>query len=497
MLLLVKTFMLETLTRIFQPKTNTGDSNKPQIRKRHWALGSMVILGGSWITHTTTATIAIPQSISSITAIDSTESLTIQAADRLTGSLITESEQGALIAVKSLPTDQAVLPMVSKEKLTSIKHMVKKGESLGIIFRRKSINLSLPYKISQHETAKKLVSLSIGKELEFKFDATEQLRELSYPIGALERLTVEFSDNKIVAAHVESLPFITQQKTVSAEIESSLYLSALSAGLSNNLIMEMVRIFGWDVDFVLDIRKGDSFHVIYTEYYLDDKKLSDGDILAAEFTTQGQIYRAIRFEDDNGDSSFYTPEGESMLGTFLRSPVEFSRISSRFGKRKHPISKKWKTHKGVDYAASRGTPIRATADGKVLSAGRKGGYGKTVVLSHAGRFSTLYAHMNGFAKNVRSGSRVKQGQIIGYVGTTGYSTGPHLHYEFRVDGVHRNSLTYKTPKASSIDEQYKAEFDLHALALSDELNKVQNNYQLAKLSYSAESQDPGFDSKSL
>jgi len=244
----------------------------------------------------------------------------------------------------------------------------------------------------------------------------------------------------------------------------------------------MVRIFGWDVDFVQDIRRGDSFHVIYDEYHLNGNKLSDGKILAAEFSTQGQTYRAIRFENEHGAASYYTPEGESMLGTFLRSPVEFSRISSRFGRRKHPISKKWKTHKGVDYAASRGTPIRATADGRVRSAGRKGGYGNTVVLTHAGRFSTLYAHMKGFAKGIKSGSRVKQGQIIGYVGTTGYSTGPHLHYEFRVDGVHRNSLTYKTPKASSVDTTKRTEFDLLAKSRQQELDGLLREYKLAKAS---------------
>jgi len=375
----------------------------------------------------------------------------------------------------------AVAPVEPEEVFNTVKHKVKKGESLDIIFRKKSLDPSLPHKISQHDTAKQLVSLSIGKELEFKFDQSNLLREVHYPIGSLETLTVNIENNEVVDANVSTLPFVTEQKTISAEINSSLYLSALDSGLSNNMIMEMVRIFGWDIDFVQDIRKGDSFHIIYTEYHLNDIKLSDGDILAAEFTTQGQTYRAIRFEDKDGNASFYTPEGDSMLGTFLRSPVEFSRISSRFGKRKHPISKKWKAHKGVDYAAARGTPIRATADGKVTLAGRNGGYGNTVVLRHAGRFTTLYAHMHGFAKGIRSGSRVKQGQIIGYVGSTGYSTGPHLHYEFRVDGVHRNSLTYKTPKASSIKAELKDEFTAVADARSEQLNKIQANYQLAKL----------------
>ena len=223
--------------------------------------------------------------------------------------------------------------------------------------------------------------------------------------------------------------------------------------------MDMVRIFGWDIDFVLDIRSGDSFHMIYEDYVMDGKKLTDGALLAAEFTTQGNTYRAIRFENDDGEYSYFAPNGESMLGTFLRSPVEFSRVSSKFGQRKHPILKTWRAHRGVDYAASRGTPIRATADGKVDLAGQKGGYGKTVILSHAGRFTTLYAHMTGFAKGIKRGARVQQGQVIGYIGSSGLATGPHLHYEFRLDGVHRNPLTYKTPKATAVKAEKAPQFN--------------------------------------
>ena len=318
--------------------------------------------------------------------------------------------------------------------------------------------MAIPHYVSRHPIAKRLTSIRPGKALDFYFNRAGQMISVSYPLSALKRLTVELEGNAVKEAIISDIEFDTVQRTVSADIRSSLYLAGQNAGLSNNLIMEMVRIFGWDIDFVQDIRVGDQFHVVFDEYQKDGEKLSDGQILAAEFTTQGHTYRAFRFEDEEGRPSYFTENGESMLGTFLRSPVEFSRISSRFGKRKHPISKKWKAHKGVDYAASRGTPIRATADGKVISAGRNGGYGKTVVIRHAGRFTTLYAHMNGYAKGIKSGSRVKQGQTIGYVGTTGLSTGPHLHYEFRLDGVHRNPLTYKTPKASSVSEKNKAKF---------------------------------------
>lgn len=486
---MINASILKNIPNLLTANTpKVSDSNKPKIRKRHWALGTMVILGGSWITHTTTATISSPSTAGLETPLKDVQSIPLQAIKTdqlalLTTDEIRSSEVNTDIdKAHNIAThqDSATVSNSDDKHFETITHTVKKGESLGIIFRKKSFGLSLPHEISQHDIAKQLVSLSIGRELEFKLDESKKLREISYPVNALERLVVNVSDNKITKAEVNEVPYLIQQKSVSAEIDSSLYISALESGLSNNLIMEMVRIFGWDVDFVLDIRKGDSFHVIYTEYHLNGKKLSDGDVLAAEFNTQGQTYRAIRFQDEEGNASFYTPKGESMLGTFLRSPVEFSRISSRFGKRKHPISKKWKTHKGVDYAAARGTPIRATADGKVTLAGRKGGYGNTVVLSHAGRFSTLYAHMKGFAKGVRSGSRVKQGQIIGYVGSTGYSTGPHLHYEFRVDGVHRNSLTYKTPKASSIKAEHKDRFDEIASDRLGELSKLQRDYQLAK-----------------
>jgi murein DD-endopeptidase MepM/ murein hydrolase activator NlpD len=465
--------VLTQLSKLLAVIDNPSQNQRGRIKKRHWMLGSMVILVGSWITHTTTATI-------------SSGSPDAQIAPFADLSLIQLSEIDSAGLVEALETSAPIDPTalvnaVEEEHYTTITHKVKRGESLGIIFRKLGLDLDIPHRVSQHEVAKQLVSLSIGKTLRFKLNEEQQLKKLIYPSSALQELVVSFEQDEISDANVVDLAYSIQQNSISGEISSSLYEAALEAGMSNSTIMEMVRIFGWDIDFVQDIRVGDSFHVVHTDYILDEEKIADGDILAAEFTTQGQTYKAVRFEDADGGISYYTPQGESMLGTFLRSPVEFSRISSRFGKRRHPISKKWKAHKGVDYAAGRGTPIRATADGKVVHAGNKGGYGKTIVLRHAGRFSTLYAHMNGYAKGVRSGSRVEQGQVIGYVGTTGYSTGPHLHYEFRVDGVHRNSLTYKTPKASSVHEDQRAEFELLAEVRLGELAKVATDYQLAKV----------------
>lgn len=455
---------------------HSSHTQKNRIKKRHWCLGSTVIIVGSWITHTTTATIA---EVDSQQVYPQPEILSFASID-----LLPDSSELNEPLIEELVSTQPVLPEITKrpseETFSTLEHTVKRGESLGTIFRKHGMNIAVPHYISQHSTAKQLVSLSVGKTIQFEFDEQKQLRRIRYPSTVLQEMVVDLKDDQILDAKLSDLAYVVKERTVSGEIRSSLYEAALDAGLSNPMIMEMVEIFGWDIDFVLDIRRGDSFHIALNEYVIDGEKIADGNILAAEFTTQGQTHRAIRYQDPDGVTSYYTPEGDSMLGTFLRSPVKFSRISSRFGRRLHPISKKWKAHKGVDYAASRGTPIRSTADGKVLHVGNKGGYGKTIILRHAGRFSTLYAHMNGYAKGIRSGARVKQGQVIGYVGSTGYSTGPHLHYEFRVNGVHQNSLTYKTPKASSIKKEFKAEFLAKADSWVRTLEAVQKDYLIAK-----------------
>jgi murein DD-endopeptidase MepM/ murein hydrolase activator NlpD len=432
------------------------DNHKPT--KRHWVAAAVLLTVCSWITHTSTATIS--------------DNVTREDIQTFADELAFDAEPSILDIDPFSELDEQASQETPPAKI--INHTIRSGESLGAIFKKLDFDLSLPYKISKDDIGKELVSLRIGRNIEFHLNSDEQIQQIKYPLNALEELRIKLENSQIISSSIEPLPFEKKTYHAAAEIQTSLYEAAQEAGLSITLIMEMVRIFGWDIDFVQDIRKGDAFKVIFSDYILDGEKIADGEILAAEFTTQGQTYRAVRYTDENGESSYYAPNGDSMLGTFLRSPVEFSRISSRFGKRLHPISKKWKRHNGVDYAAPRGTPIRSTADGKVILAGRKGGYGKTVILRHAGRIETLYAHMNGYGKGIRSGKRVKQGDIIGYVGTTGYSTGPHLHYEFRVDGVHRNPLTYKTPKASKVPSGELVAFKEIANSLIAELISVAN-----------------------
>ena len=409
-------------------------TNATNFQKHHWVLAGLLVLGCSWFTHSTTAT--IPEK-----------------------SLNTEKESDIHSLLANFEKELSLSKALDRIPDSQLTHTVKSGDTLGTIFSKLDLNPALPYKISQDELGEKLKRLAIGKSLEFTFDYQENLKKIKYPLSPLEELIIDINNNDIEKIVVHEIPYENNRRMVSNTIETSLYEAALESGMNDAQIMNMVTVFGWDIDFVLDIRKGDNFTVIYDDYVKDDELLTTGPILAAQFTSQGKTYKAIRFTDDDGHSSYYTPEGESMRGTFLRSPVKFSRISSRFGKRKHPILKTWRAHKGVDYAAAKGTPIRATADGKLIHVGRKGGYGKTIVIRHAGRFSTLYAHMSGYARSMRSGKNVRQGDIIGYIGSTGLATGPHLHYEFRMDGVHRNPLTYKSPKAEPIPEKYRIAFN--------------------------------------
>jgi murein DD-endopeptidase MepM/ murein hydrolase activator NlpD len=242
--------------------------------------------------------------------------------------------------------------------------------------------------------------------------------------------------------------------------------------MPDKLTMNLAGIFAWDIDFVLDIRRGDDFFILFEEIYQDGKFITDGEIVAAEFNNNGRTFRAVRFIDESGRSDYFTPDGRSVRKAFIRAPVDFTRISSSFNpRRKHPILNKIRAHRGVDYAAPRGTPIKAAGDGKVIFRGRKGGYGNAVILQHGGNISTLYGHMSKFANSSRIGRRVKQGQTIGYVGSTGLATAAHLHYEYRLNGVHRNPRTVKLPQAEPIKDEYRQDFLTAAGPILAELDR--------------------------
>ncbi|MCB1744589.1 MAG: peptidoglycan DD-metalloendopeptidase family protein, partial [Gammaproteobacteria bacterium] len=250
------------------------------------------------------------------------------------------------------------------------------------------------------------------------------------PIDLEQTLNMRRTEKGFVG-EIAVVPLTRRVKTASGQIENSLFLAGQHAGLSDRLLMELVEIFAWDIDFAQDVRTGDTFTLVYEELLKDGKPVKTDKILAAEYQSRGEVLRAVRYADPSGHAAYYTPDGYAMRKAFMRNPVEFSRISSRFNlNRRHPILHRLRAHKGVDYAAPSGTPIRAAGDGVVQFAGRKRGYGTTIVLQHGSKYTTLYAHMSKLAGGMREGKRVKQGKIIGYVGSTGLATGPHLHYEF-------------------------------------------------------------------
>lgn len=337
---------------------------------------------------------------------------------------------------------------------------VKSGDNLTLIFARAGLSARDVYEVSNSEPKSSLLSnLYPGYELEFYFDHTtekgNELVSLNVIKNKLESVEFKKIEEGYFTANENYRQPEVRQVFREATIDDSLFLAAQRGGMSAGVTMELAGIFGGVIDFLLDTRKGDTFNLLYEEQYIDGEYIGYGAIQASQFTNQGETYTAVRYRNSEGSTDFYNPEGESMRKAFLRNPVDFTRISDGFNpRRKHPILNTIRAHKGTDYAAPRGTPVVAAGDGRITWASRNGSFGKLVVVQHGEKFQTKYAHLNDYAKGVKTGSRVRQGQVIGYVGSTGGATGPHLHYEFLMDGVHRNSRTIhdKLPKAESVPD---------------------------------------------
>ncbi len=354
-------------------------------------------------------------------------------------------------------------------------HKIKPGDSLARIFDQFELPAALLHKIVNcGESANQLNRIRPGQVLNIELDADRQFSQLTYKIDPVKTLRVTREDEELTAT-LEKKDIEKRPAEVSGTIESSLFLSAQRAGLSDKLTMKLAEIFGWDIDFALEIRAGDRFSVVYEEQWLENSKFKDGNILAAEFVNKGKVYRAVRYKGPDGKEEYYTPEGQPMRKTFLRTPVKFSRISSGFTKRRwHPVLKKWRSHKGVDYAAPRGTPVKSAGDGQVTFVGRQGGYGKVIFVQHEGIYTTVYGHLNGFAKGIRKGKRIRQGELLGYVGSTGLASGPHLHYEFRVNGKHRNPLKVTFAPAAPLKDKYLPAFQKETKPLLAKLDNLNN-----------------------
>ncbi|TYL48622.1 peptidoglycan DD-metalloendopeptidase family protein [Marinomonas sp. IMCC 4694] len=346
----------------------------------------------------------------------------------------------------NVPTPESLAAKSSAPTFVEKSVEIKTGDSLSRVLANEGVSPQDIYKVSLADKKQNsLLQMRPGQTLTFVInDVSNELTQLTYVINRLESITFERSNNTFIRDEHFRTPDIAQTYK-EAEINNSLFVDGLKSGIEQPLLIELANIFGWDIDFALDIRKGDSLSVLYEEKFLDGEKIGHGNIIAAQFINNGRTYQAIRFQTDKS-TSYYTPDGLAMRKAFIRTPVDFTRISSKFNpNRLHPIFKTSRPHRGVDYAAASGTPVKAAGDGKISFAGKQNGYGNVVIIDHGRGYQTLYAHLKGFARGTKRGARVQQGKVIAYVGQTGWATGPHLHYEFRINGTHKNPVTVKLP----------------------------------------------------
>ncbi|MCF6263665.1 MAG: peptidoglycan DD-metalloendopeptidase family protein [Xanthomonadales bacterium] len=355
---------------------------------------------------------------------------------------------------------------------------VASGQTLDSIFRSRGYNVSLLHEIIKlNKETKNLPRLRLGQELLFKDQPDGSFSQLRVELGETRFITVSLDEEGLSVADIYR-EVDRRQQHATGIIRNSLFVAGKNAGLSDSMVMKLANIFVWDIDFVLDIREGDSFSLIYEKLYRDGEFLRDGDIYAATFVNQGEVFRAIRFASGDG-FSYFTPEGRNMKKSFLRAPLNFSYITSSFNpKRYHPVLKRVKAHRGIDYGAPRGTPVYSAGDGKVIRSAYSKYNGHHVFIQHANGIVTKYLHFT--KRKVKSGQRVRQGQTIGTVGSTGMVTGPHLHYEFVVNGVHRNPRTVKLPKAEPLPAAELPEFKRIAEPLITQLNQLDQVQLLAQ-----------------
>jgi murein DD-endopeptidase MepM/ murein hydrolase activator NlpD len=342
---------------------------------------------------------------------------------------------------------------------STIEVVVSRNDTMDAIFRRMALDKSDLAAIRNLPGIRQSLDfLKPGDAIQVTHTNGGEIRELSRKVSETETLKVVREDAGF-AAKMISNPVETQIRTAVAVIDSSVFQAAEASGISDGVALKLAGVFAWDIDFVLDIRAADRFTVTYEQIYQDGRYLHDGDVLAAEFVNNGKVFRAVRFTADGGAASYYTPDGKPMRKAFLRAPVDFTRVSSVFDPNSmHPILNRIRGHMGIDYAAPTGTPIHAAGDGRVSFEGTRGGYGNAVMLLHSNSVSTLYGHMSRFAKNIHLGSHVNQGDIIGYVGMTGLATGPHLHYEYLMNGVHMNPQTVRLPGAEPLRAEALSQF---------------------------------------
>ena len=361
---------------------------------------------------------------------------------------------------KPLPSEIIKETESTKYEIDIIKssafYEVADGENISIIFEKFKVPLNTAYKIFRLDKKGQLTNIKPGDEMVFNY-LGDDLINIKINKTDTSSLLIKIDENISISEIVENIEYFKSYKK--GIIENSFYETAQNSGIPDSIIMDLAYIYGWDIDFVFDIRDNDEFFVIYETGFSNGERIDTGDIIAAKFVNKGKVYFANRFVQDS-KKQYFDNDGNNMQKAFLRAPLEFSYISSHFNpNRMHPILHTIRAHNGVDYAAKRGSPVRSTGDGTILFIGRKSGCGNEILIKHSNDYSTRYCHLEGFAKNLNNGKKVKQGQTIGYVGSTGLATGPHLHYEFKISEKHTDPVKVNLPSAEGIKQNYKESFN--------------------------------------
>lgn len=385
----------------------------------------------------------------------------------------TDAATGAAFdtAVQNAVSD--TLPVPSSTDWITVK--VKPNQNISSIIDEQGMSKdSWSELMALGKATSRLKKLRAGDKISLRKNSEDELEELSFDVDSTHTLQVRRVNDKLEAITLEA-ELEHRVAQAAGTIDNSLYVDGLKAGLTNRLISSFVALFNYDVDFALGLRDGDRFVVVYdTLYKHSGEKVRDGDIIAASLTSGGRTFRAMRYTRADGTFAYYSPNGQSLRKAFIRTPVDFARISSGFNlARRHPILNIIRAHKGVDYAAAMGTPVKATADGKVEFKGVKHGYGNVIVLKHGSQYETVYAHLSGYRTGLREGQPIRQGQVIGYVGMTGLATAPHLHYEFHVNGEYKNPMTVALPRANPLSRAQLAKWrgdNALVLSMMDELS---------------------------
>ena len=363
-----------------------------------------------------------------------------------------QKEVSTEIVSETLSLQTENTPSIQTKKI----HIVQEGENLSLIFEKYKVPLNDTYKIFRKDKTNQVKNILPNDRLEF-ISVDEKLQKIIIYKGPLLSYQVDLS-SEIIIVRIDKKPdLINSFKT--GVIESSFYLAGLKNDIPESVIMDLAYIFGWDIDFVFDIRAGDRFKLLYETPFVDGQQIENGSILFAEFYNQNNRYAAIRYKGKNKKWEYFNESGGSLEKAFLRAPLDFTYVSSHFNpNRRHPILNTIRAHNGVDYAAKRGTPIRATGEGVIQSVGWKSGYGRTAVIRHGGEITTLYAHMDKYHPSIAKGVKVSQGQTIGYVGDSGLATAPHLHYEFKIGEKRTDPLKVALPSAAPLDQSKMNQF---------------------------------------